>query len=139
MKNKTELLINIFNVVAILIEAIVVLIISLFNKGWVFLYRELCVSLAVLGIIDFVFLLIKEIKILSYDSKKFTPFMHVAHTFLGVLLYYLALYLDFGKWNIMLWIFLILALILPIIIFTILNYFYVKKNKDKKPKFIVNK
>lgn len=137
MKNKI-LLINILNVVAIIIELIIVLIIALINQNEVFIYRELCVSLAIAGIIDFAFLLVKEIKFLNYDSLKFSPILNAIHTFLGVLLYYLVIYVDYANFKVMYWGLLIASIVLPIIIFGLLNYHISKKMAKNKPKVIVN-
>ncbi len=139
MKNKPVLVINILTAISLVIEAIVILIIALLNKDVAFIYRELCIGLAVSGIICFSFLLIKEIKILSYDSKKFTPIMFATYTFLGVLLYYIALFNNFNNLQILLWILLVLSCVLPSLIFTILNHFYGNKKKNKRPRFLVNR
>ncbi len=144
MKNKRLLIINILNVASIVIELIVGLIIGLLNKEESFIFNEICFLIAIFGIINFAFILIREASILSYDSKKFTTIMCVFHTFLAVLVYYIGFYfkqnnIPFKEHSIMLWIFISLAFILPSIIFPILNYFNGKNKKSDKPKFIVNK
>ena len=138
MKKKL-LIINIINISSIILAIVIGLIIGFVNKEIVFFYKDLCVTFAVTGIINFLFLLIKEAKLLEYDSKKFTPILFVVHTFLGVALYYLALFVDFSKFAILLWTLLAVAILLPIILFIVLNYFSKKKKKNNKPRFIVNK
>jgi phosphatidylserine synthase len=139
MKNKSILLINILNFIVLIVEAIVLLIIALFNKDEIFIYKELCIGLAVAGIILFAFLLIKEIKVLSYDSKRFTPVLYAILTFLGVLLYYVALFNNFYKIQILLWILLVISAIVPTVVFTVLNYRLGNKKKKKGPRFLVNR
>jgi len=139
MKNKTVLIINIISAIAIAIEAIIVIIIAAINKDPLFIYRELCIGLAVAGIILFAFLLLKEIKILSYDSKKFTPILFATFTFFGVLLYYLVIFVNFNDFKILFWILLVLACVIPSLVFSILNHFYGVKKQKKGPRFLVNR
>ncbi len=139
MKNKPNLFINVLNIIALAIEAIVLLIIALINKNEVFIYKELCIGLAVSGIILFFFLLVKEIKILTYDSKKFTPILYATLTFLGVLLYYVALFNNFYEIQVLLWVLLGISCVLPTTVFVILNYRLGNKKKKKGPKFLVNR
>ena len=141
MKNKKVFILNLINIISLIIEFVICLIIAIINKDALFIYKDFCICLALSGIINFIFLLIKEIKILSYDSKKYTPILYVFHTFLGVLLYYVSILTGdaFNNLIILFWILLVLSIIVPIIVFYILNYFYSKKNKNNKPKFVVNK
>ncbi len=139
MKNKKIKLINLLNLIALIIEFIIMLIISIWKKDWLFTYKQMCIALALSGVINFIFLLIKEIKFITYDSKKYTPFIFIAHSFFSILCYYVAIFIEFNDYCLLLWCLLILVLIIPLIVFPLLNYFIYKKNKDNKPKFIVNK
>ena len=139
MKNKPNLFINILTSISLGIEAIVLLIIALNNKDEIFIYKELCVGLAVSGIILFFFLLVKEIKILTYDSKRFTPILYATLTFLGVLLYYVALFNNFYEIQVLLWVLLGISCVLPTTVFIILNYRLGNKKKKKGPRFLVNR
>ena len=46
---------------------------------------------------------------------------------------------DFSKFAILLWTLLVVAILLPIFLFIVLNHFSKKKKKNNNPRFIVNK
>lgn len=144
MKNKKLSTINGLNVISVIIELIVVFIIAYYHRDWRFWFDEACIALAAYGVINFAFILVREICIFSYDSKRFTTIMCIAHTFFAVLLYYVDYFLNqneipFDNYSVLLWSLLFAALVVPLVIFPILNHFYGTKAKNDKPKFIVNK
>jgi hypothetical protein len=98
--------------------------------------------LSIIGLINLVFLCIKEAKVLTYDTKRYTLILHVSHVILGLLMNNVVKHIkDFYTFKIVFWLVLILSIIIPIIVTYFLNLKDDKKRKSStnQPKFIINK
>lgn len=133
-------LINRLNWLLIIIIGVIDIILGIifdFDKRF-FYATTLFLSLS--GVINLIFILVKEISVLAYDSKRFIPILYVCHVIFGVLGYYLIKYLDgYDKYGYIYWLCLIVLAIIPAIIVYCLE----KRNKNKKigngPRVMVNK
>ena len=54
-------------------------------------YYSSILLLALSGLINLIFIAIKEFSVLSYDSKRYDPVMHAGFIIIGVAAYYLSL------------------------------------------------
>ena len=134
--------INILNIIVDSFITLVVFIVNYFlqfNKNG---FTFATFMLSIVGVINLIFICIKEAAVVTYDTKRYTLILHVAHILLGVILHYIAKYVS-GYYNIQIlyWGLLVVLIATPIIVIQYLNYC---EEKDKKsnsntPKFIMNK
>lgn len=131
-----------------LINYILILLIFLVNIALSIVFRLdvrafyiVSISTIAVGVINLVFIAIKEALVLSYDSNKYEPIAHAGHVIVGVLCFYLVRYLNgYDKYYYLYWLGLILGIAIPITIsLLIIKLKASKKNENKQPKFIVNK
>lgn len=104
-------------------------------------FYSMTISTIAVGVIDLVFIAIKEALVLSYDSNKYEPIAHAGHAIIGVLCFYLVKYLNgYDKYYYLYWLGLILGIVIPIIVsFLLIRLKSNKKKENGQPKFIVNK
>lgn len=120
---------------------IIVIILAFVFKCDSRFYYSTVICLAASGLVNLGFILIKELAVLEYDSKRYHPIMFGAHIFIGVLCYYLLQNIKgYNEYWYLYWIGLVLGIILPIIIVYFLEKRNAKDSKNSKtPKFVVNK
>ena len=134
--------INLINLIICLFVFVITMVINIvlyFNKNG---FTFAAFMLAIVGVINLIFICIREGLVITYDTKRYTLVLHAAHILLGVLLYYVAKYVE-GFYNLqaMYWILLIISIIIPIVVVHFLNK-NDEKNKKKNsiaPKFVMNK
>ena len=136
MKKKL-LIINIINLIVDFIVLAVCFIIGACNNYDKFLYDSFVLGLAAIAIINVFFMIGKEAKFISYDGKRFLPVLYASWAFLGIFLHYLMAFVDYYEYITMYWILFGLSVILPVILFVILEWKLGKK-KTNGPKVIVN-
>ena len=134
--------INLVNIVIDCLFLIIVLVINYFlyfNKSG---YSIATVMLSIVGVINLIFVCVKEASVMTYDTKRFTLVLHMAHILVGVGLHYIVKFIK-GFYNVqfILWAILILLIITPIVFVYYLNK---KDNNQTKtnsqtPKFVMNK
>lgn len=133
-------LINLINYISIIVVAVIDLILAFVFKLDFRFYYSTVLCLAISGLLNLGFILIKELAVLEYDSKRFYPIMFGAHIFIGVFAYYLIENLkSFNEYWYLYWIGLFLGFILPIVIVHLLEIKAKKNKKTNKPKFVVNR
>lgn len=134
--------INIMNIIVDCIIIFITFVISLvlnFNKNG-FIFTSFMLS--VVGVINLIFICIKEAKVMTYDSKRYTLILHVAHILFGVLLHYVSKHFNgFYNLEVLYWALLIIVIVVPVVIVYFMNKHDEKKKKSNTnaPKFIVNK
>lgn len=133
------------NIINILINSFITIIVLLINCFLYFNkigYSFAAFMLSIVGLINLVFLCIKEAKVLTYDTKRYTLILHVSHVILGLLMNNVVKHInDFYSLKIVYWSVLILSLIVPIVVTYFLNSKDDKKRKisTNQPKFMINK
>ncbi len=135
-------LINFINLATILLALVIIVLISALNNFNEYLYYSFSIGLAAIGVINLVFIAIKEAILGENSKKKYNIVPHSLHVVFGVLCYYLLVYLGgYDKYNYIYWIGFVLAIIIPIIVYLVIDIIYQKKHKNSNngPKFIVNK
>ncbi len=102
-------------------------------------YYTMVFTLIGSGLLNLMFIVIKELSVLSYDSQRFIPILYALHIIFGVLAYYLVKYINrYDSYAWLYWLGLGFGFVLPIGIVIILSR---KKGKPQGngPKVIVNK
>lgn len=134
--------INLVNIIIDCIIGFIVLIVNFllhFNRNG---FSFTCFMLAIIAIVNTIFLCIKEAKILTYDTKRYTLILHVSHAILGILLHYVIRFVK-GYYNLKMifWALLLFSIIIPVVVTSILNKKEEnnRKTSNGKPKFIMNK
>ena len=132
--------VEIINVISIITVALIILTVNFilqFNRNGI-MFASFMV--AIIGVINLIFMCIKEAVDLNYDSKRYTLIMNVTHVLIGILLKYVFKYIKvFYAYKIYFWLLLIGLIVVTIIIFYILNFYDNKvKSNTKGPKFLVN-
>jgi FlaA1/EpsC-like NDP-sugar epimerase len=136
-KIKTINLINLIVDALILVLVLAINVVLYFNKnGFVFA----SFMLTIVGVINLIFICIREGVVMTYDTKRYTIILHASHILLGVLLYYISKYVDgFYKVQILYWILLVVVIVVPIVVVYFMNKKDANKIKSNTPKFMVNK
>lgn len=104
-------------------------------------YYSSILFLAVAGLINLIFIAIKEFSVLSYDSKRYDPVMNSCFIVIGVAAYYLVEYAGgYDRFCWLYWIAVVLLSILAVVIVYFLNDREKKKqkNKGRGPKVMIN-
>lgn len=138
LKIKTINLINLIVDAIILIAVLAINVTLYFNKnGFVFA----SFMLTIVGVINLIFICIKEGTVMAYDTKRYSIILHTSHVLLGVLLYYISKYVEgFYNVQVLFWILLLVVIAAPIVVVYFMNKQDAKKNKTLNvPKFMVNK
>ncbi len=138
--NKIKIL-NIINGIILGIIGIVDFILGIFFHFDLRFYYSTVLFLAATGLINLIFIALKEAFVLSYDSKRFLPVLFGCHVFFGVMMYYIVKYINkYEDYIYLYWVGLLLEIILPgVLVYVLEKIFKKKKNKGKEPKFIVNR
>ena len=136
MKKKI-LIINVINLIIDTIAIIVMFVIGACNNYNKILYESYVLGLAVIAIINVIFMIIKEAKFISYDSKRFEPVLYVSWAILGIFLHYLMTFVDYYEYVVMYWILFGVCVVLPLVICVILQLKLGNK-KQNGPKVMVN-
>lgn len=131
------------NLIQIVLEVLILVLIPLWfiiwgvNSPTTYIMTLFCL-LIVHPIVYSIFLVIKEAKIMDYDSPKYVLVCMGITLLLGCVIWYLFFHLSFSFLNtISLWYALMLfAFSLPIVIVYLLAIFIGKKNNKGGPKFI---
>ena len=132
--------INLINCILLAIIVITDIVLGFVFKADSRFYYSTVLCLAISGLVNLGFILIKELAVLAYDSKKYHPIMFGAHIFIGVLCYYLIKNLKgYNEYWYLYWTGLAIGIVLPIVIVYFLEKRNNKKSNTGKPKFIVNK
>ena len=134
-------LLNLINCILLRIIIIIDIVLAFVFKLDFRFYYSTVLCLAIAGLVNLLFVLIKELTVLAYDSKRYHPIMFGAHIFIGVLGYYLLQNLKcYNEYWYLYWSGLIIGIILPVIIVYLLQIRSDKKKTNtNKPKFIVNR
>lgn len=137
-KLKNIKLINIIFITLICAVNIILCFLFKFNLNH---FYFAAISLIAIGLINIIFIAIKEAMILSYDSNKYEPIVHIGHIFVGAVGLYLVKYVKgYDRFLHLYWIGLSIGIVIPIIIsFVIMTIKNKRKNSNDKPKFLVNK
>ncbi|MBE6136970.1 MAG: hypothetical protein E7176_01055 [Erysipelotrichaceae bacterium] len=139
---KKEKILNIVNYCIIAICLVVAIILGIVMKMSNIFYMTTCVMTICVSIVSLIILLIKEITILSYDSKKLEPVLYAVIIVSSSLCYYLAKFVDgYDKFGWLYWLGFLVMLFSSIVVFCIIfkGEKNEKLNNDNKPKFLVNK
>lgn len=136
MKKKI-LVINVINLIVDIIAIIVMFVIGACNNYNKILYESFVLGLAVIAIINVIFMIIKEAKFISYDGKRFLPVLYVSWGILGIFLHYLMAFVDYYEFIVMYWILFALSVIVPFVICLILQLKLGNK-KTNGPRVMVN-
>lgn len=124
-------IINIINYCTLFVVAIVLaILVIIFKKADNSYYSAIgCICAA--GLLNMLFIIIKEASVLSYDTKRLYPIMHAGYVLVAVICYYCCSHLKhFDEYIILYWISLIIGCIIPIVVVQI-----VQKHLDKKEKY----
>lgn len=102
-------------------------------------YYACVLILAVSGIINLIFMAIKEA--MSYETKRFLPVLYACHVVIGVLCYYLVEYLNgYNRFAWLYWTGLIIGVIATgFIVFFLEMKSKKRQSQSKGPKVILNK
>lgn len=134
-------MIKLINYILVALIALTNIVLSFIFKFNLPQYYIFIASLIAVGIINLIFMAIKEATVMSYDSNKFEPIAHAGYIIVAVLCFYLVKYLnEYNKFFFLYWIGLLIGAIIPICITLALTITKKSKSAGKdKPKFIVNK
>lgn len=139
--NKIKI-INIINYCALIVVAIVLAILVIVFKTDDNAYYSAIGCICAAGMLNMAFIIIKEASVLSYDTKRLYPAMHVGYAVVAVICYYCCSHLKhFEEYILLYWISLILGCIIPIVVVLIVQKHLDKKEKKKTKglKVLVNK
>jgi hypothetical protein len=136
MKKKI-LVINVINLIVDIIAIIVMFTIGACNNYNKILYESFVLGLAVIAIINVIFMIVKEAKFLTYDGKRFLPILYVSWAILGIFLHYLMTFVDYYNYIVMYWILFAASVILPVVIYLILQL-KIGNKKQNGPRVMVN-
>ena len=130
-------IINVINLIVDIAIIVTCFTIGACNNYDKILYESFVLGLAVIAIINVIFMIIKEAKFISYDGMRFLPILYVSWGILGIGLHYLVSFIDYYNFIVLCWILFILSVIIPLIVFIILQK--IKGNKTNKgPRVMVN-
>ncbi len=136
MKKKI-LVINVINLIVDIIAIIVMFTIGACNNYNKILYESFVLGLAVIAIINVIFMIVKEAKFLTYDGKRFLPILYVSWAILGIFLHYLMTFVDYYNYIVMYWILFATSVILPVVVYLILQL-KIGNKKQNGPRVMVN-
>ena len=134
---------NIIHVILLIIDLLIIPVVG-FVKGFLTPDTFLSVLVTLLlahPLIYLIMMLIKEAKILTYDTPRFMPLCMVLTILIGCAIWYAFFHIEHVfEHRRMLWYSLVLlGLATPNVVVNILDKFFKNKNEDDKPKIIRNK
>lgn len=132
--------IEIINIIVISILALVDLVLGIIFKLDRRFFFSSCITVGVIGVVNLIFIAIKEASVLEYTAKKYTMICLALHAILSVAIFFVFEKIDgYDLYKLIYWIGLILIIIVPIAVMHFGNQKQDKKPDNNGPKFIVNK